>query len=488
MKYFRMPTQWVVFRLTRGKLIYLMVIVAGGTVASVLALRSRDLELTNGAAVWALGVFWLGLLPSLLYVARERKPPMPLFPMVGVFYGVSFGIAAFFSSSGMWWVSGEVGPDVLALVFTGFFLCLVCYEGLRGWALGQITPMRLPRRYSVRRLKVLLWFLLVGHVAYRVFPGLKDVPSVGQFFEPAGYVAWGMFYILWKSGRLTFSEKFLLAFVCLPVEFVVRLASGLLGEVVLLAIFSALVMYFWSRKPPVTLAIFASAFLIVMYPLRDAYRAHAWGTGPKTFRETVSDAAFFLSLAYQTYEEGDKVEIAGMGAERNISRISHIFEFDYVMKETPRNVPYWGGETYRPLFTKFIPRFLWPGKPVDQFGQEFGHRYRFIDPEDEMTSVNLPWIIEMYANFGSPGVFVGMAMVGFFLALVEAKFNRREMTPLEFVVGAATIFRLPFQESNFSLMVGGILLLGISLFAFFQVGLRAALPGSGDATRCVAPG
>jgi len=314
---------------------------------------------------------------------------------------------------------------------------------------------------------------MAGHAAYRVVPGLANLPSVGQFLEPAGYVAWGMFYILWKQGGLSGWEKILLVLVLLPIEFLLRLASGLLAQVLALGIFLGLVILFWRGRPPVVLALATCGFVLVMSPVKLVYRAHAWEAEPKTFRETISDALFFLGLAREAVQEAGDAGFAGQAAEQNLSRISHIFEFDHVVRETPAWVPYWGGETYKPLLTKLIPRILWPGKPEERFGQEFGHRYGFLHPGDEITSVNMSWLTEMYANFGRLGVLAGMAVVGVALALVEAKFNRPEMTPLEFVVGAAIVFGLPFQESNFSLMIGGIVLLALSLVAWFHIGLRA---------------
>ena len=94
-----------------------------------------------------------------------------------------------------------------------------------------------------------------------------------------------------------------------------------------------------------------------------------------------------------------------------------------------------------------------------------------IAPDNKTTSINLPWVVEMYANFGRAGVLLGMALVGTFLALMSAIFNRREMTSLEFVVGAAIIFPLVYPASNFSLMTGTLLQLTLALWIYFRFGL-----------------
>ena len=141
------------------------------------------------------------------------------------------------------------------------------------------------------------------------------------------------------------------------------------------------------------------------------------------------------------------------------------------MARTPEPIGYWNGTTYKLLFTNLVPRFLWRNKPMERVGQDFGHRYGFLDDNDTITSINLPWLVEMYINFGTWGVLLGMPLVGCVFALLTEKLGRPGMNYLEFVVGATILFRLSIdQESNISLVAGPILLLMIALGAFFRAG------------------
>jgi hypothetical protein len=90
---------------------------------------------------------------------------------------------------------------------------------------------------------------------------------------------------------------------------------------------------------------------------------------------------------------------------------------------------------------------------------------------DTATSFNVPWIVEMYANFGWTGVMIGMAIVGALFAWLEAKFSRSDMTALELIVGLTITFDLCYQESNFSLMIGARLLLSLCLYLIFDLAL-----------------
>ena len=99
-----------------------------------------------------------------------------------------------------------------------------------------------------------------------------------------------------------------------------------------------------------------------------------------------------------------------------------------------------------------------------------------IAPENTTTSINVPWVVEMYANFGRLGVILGMMLAGGFLALLSAIFNRSSMTPLEFVTGAAILFPLVYPASNFSLMTGTLPQLTFALWLYFRFGLTIGTP------------
>jgi hypothetical protein len=147
-----------------------------------------------------------------------------------------------------------------------------------------------------------------------------------------------------------------------------------------------------------------------------------------------------------------------------VNRIGHIALFAYVVETTPSMVPYWGGETYAFLFASAVPRFLWPEKPVAGFGNEFGRRYLFVHPRNLDTSINVPWLLEFYMNFGAWGVIAGMALVGVGFRFLIQKLSNPAASPAEYVLGLSLVFELFYSESNLALMWGGLLLTFVSLY------------------------
>lgn len=70
-------------------------------------------------------------------------------------------------------------------------------------------------------------------------------------------------------------------------------------------------------------------------------------------------------------------------------------------------------------------------------------------------SVNLPWLVEAYANFGWYGIVGVMLLCGAFLGTLDATLNRPGGSPVEIALAGAVMFPLINQESNISLTMGG---------------------------------
>jgi hypothetical protein len=443
---------------------------------SVYLCWSRDPDMPLGMVLLSLGIVWLGLLPTIYYILDDFHPPMPFFPLIGIFYIVFFGIPAFSYQTFRWGEPTNINFDSVIILFTGIFFCFTSYFIFKNFAFHNVNSIRLPRSHSTSRLIFLLWILLLGHLTYDFIPIIRSIPSLGKFIDPAGYLAFGMFYILWKRGDLSGWQKYLLAFIIIPLYVMRCLATGALYQIMYFVLFIGIVSVYYHKKIQIIFASTICIFYLLFNPVKMEYRSIVRGVDQdKSLSSVVNNSALFLSLAYEYVDSMGYSSDFSVSQKDSMARINHIFEFAAVIDETPNRIPYWGGETYKPLITMFIPRIIWQNKPEEKVGQSFGHRYGFINPTDDVTSWNLPWITEMYANYGSVGVVLGMTLVGCLLAFLEAKLNRPGMIPLEFVVGATILLPLVFQESNFSNMAGNILLLYISFYIYFVVGLRVRL-------------
>jgi hypothetical protein len=440
-------------------------------VGSIYLIDRRPEIVSLEKAFLAVGIIWVSLYPSLQYLADRNRPPMPFMPLVGLFYATSFGFPIF---------AGDVKFldrfSLQSVDTTALFLVLLGLIGLNGafyysksalWK--RVTPLQLSNTYSLRSLLIVIWILLLLHLAFLYIPAIRDIASLGQLLDPIGYLSFGMFFILWQRNILSNIQKIIVVFFCLPLEIVPKLASGSLSQVMLLGLFMIIVAFFETKRLPFGFILATMCVLLILNPIKGEFRQLTWTeTGQLNPLEKVQ---LFINLAEKRYTNppisNNKKAVDDI-SDSSISRTAHIMLFSEVVKDTPQRVPYWQGESYVPLFTSFIPRFLFPNKPEERTGNDFGRRYNYLGTNDFTTSLNLPLIVEIYANFGEAGIILGMPLIGMLLALLEQKLNNPDMQPLEFVTGATILFRTIYQESNLSLMVGGVILLSIALLIIFN--------------------
>jgi hypothetical protein len=417
----------------------------------------------------------------------RRRPGAPFVPVTISFYGISFGLTVFLAGFHKHYDSEYVvyryvfdGPgtmlDERALFLAAggvLMLALALAVGQRLFR-GSGLYWRLPAAYSPRRVEALAWLLIAGHLAYFLIPGISNLSSVGQVLQPGGYVGFAVLYALWCDGRLPRWQAVALFAAVIPAIMVVRLSIGTLTPLVYFFLVAFLVATrATSRLPWKSLAVGALA-VVLIYPVIGAYRSLTWGALMRV--EQVSDRGMssFVQATAGQYRDIAREGMLGLGGhllEVFTSRAGQVPILSQAARIIPAEYPYLQGETYRPLLTAMIPRVLYPNKPEERFGTEFARRYGFTWQQDP-TTINVPWLTELYINFGPGGVTMGMAVFGLVLALLDQLFNAGAMRREEAAVGVGILFPLAFQESNFSLMTGSVPLLALTLLAYFWLGLR----------------
>ncbi|MFH7024923.1 MAG: O-antigen polysaccharide polymerase Wzy [Heteroscytonema crispum UTEX LB 1556] len=430
-------------------------------------------------AFLALGVVWLGFLPCIQYLFDRHRSLMPFFPLVGIYYATSFGLPIFSSKSelsGRFSIS-NVSNEALTLTLLGLAAMNIAFFISKYTIWNKIKPIRLPQTYSLDKLLIFLWVLILLNTAARYIPSIRSIPSIGMFIGGGLYLAYGMFYILWSRGKLPKTQVWLLLLIFLPIDIIPRLSSGLLAEIMILFLFMFNIVWFVHRKIPVILISILIVLYLAFSPVKAEYRNLTWNSRkPEAQLNPIERLQLFINLSIEYHQKytfnkesiyrAPKISATDKAAERS----AMIIFLSDVMKNTPEIVPYWNGETYLPLLTSYIPRIIWPDKPEIRIGNDFGHRYKILDADDFSTSMNLPMIVEMYVNFGSWGVIIGMSLLGSLLVFIDKKLNHPNMSELEFAVGASTMFQLVYQETNASLLFGPLipfLLVIHILFKFF---------------------
>jgi hypothetical protein len=131
----------------------------------------------------------------------------------------------------------------------------------------------------------------------------------------------------------------------------------------------------------------------------------------------------------------------GIFARGFLVTFSNLEGFLVVLQHFPAILPfYWGRTIWESATLPFIPRVLWPGKPL-----VYGHDRIWQDTAGlvmagTQTSASMPGVL--YANFGMPGVLIGMAVMGLVLRVLYLWFMQDPRNPAAVLLYAVLVFFL----------------------------------------------
>lgn len=418
----------------------LMLLAAVGAAAALALSRPAFVELGAG---WLLAAAALiGLVPAWLFVTGRSFSPYPFIALAGAFYALFFALPPFVIERGWWsegFASGDAGYGVRftaittftgALVLLGVAALIASYHVVAVLLRRRDHAVAPPQRQPAMVIGA-MYLIALGHVAFLFVPELRASSSLAQAMMPLGYLALGTLFLAWLRRELPRPLAAGLVLVIVPATVFAACDNRLITPAILLVLFLGTV--FWHARRRLLPCIVAGAVcVLVVFPLLKF-------VDPAVFLpKAASDPASHQSPVVQI-----------------VRRAALVVTLQYVTDLTPARIPYWHGATLQNLATNAMPRVLWPDKPREELGQWFGHTYRMLNPDDADTSMNLPWLVELYINFGIAGVGIGMALIGALMALLERLLlaSRHELRAL---AGWSLLFPLTYQASNLSMMLGGL--------------------------------
>ena len=148
-------------------------------------------------------------------------------------YGVFFGLSVF--TIPLAWKDAssivlygratlsDIRLSVLAVVFAAIVVSIIAFFVSQKYLLKWLPRFRLPNSIDQSNIGILIWPLLLSHQIFEFRPDLFNVYSIGQFFDPVGYVAFGGFFVLWRRNKLARLEILLILCIFLPIEIYLRL-------------------------------------------------------------------------------------------------------------------------------------------------------------------------------------------------------------------------------------------------------------------------
>jgi len=418
-------------------------------------------------------ILWvLCLVPAWHYLQlpERRRPPVPFLPFVGLVYLFYYPLHVVLGQSSVNYLF-RLDPAFdydrpVQYALAGWIALLVGYYG--GASLRLNSPFRHVRPTDLATLrtwgKLLVWGGLLFDAARQVVPIPMVLRGLLYFTSMFSLLGIALLTILAVQKRLTRRERLAL-YAAIALTALLRAGSGLVSNVVILAITVFLAVWAGGGRLGVRWVMIAALSVAAMIGMRSVameYRARSWFA--ETQLSLPGRAALMGSLLISKVQAEGVVSTVEDGWGIVAGRSANLDLLADVVRQTGTTVPFWGGETYLSLVGFAVPRFIWPSKPTKTLGQDFGHRYGYLDSWDTWTSINLPFLVEFYANFGEIGVLIGMVIVGLLYRLLDNDLNRAGQ-PLQVTI-CSLVLLVPLLniESDFSLVFGGLFMNGVALW------------------------
>lgn len=305
---------------------------------------------------------------------------------------------------------------------TGLFIAL---EGLGGFAIGAVVmslflhsdTAAIPAESEPQR-QLGFMYLVVGGVMYtfvRAFVG--RIPSVGAIAGAgSSLVVFGLCLQCWRVSRRR-QILWLVASAVLPFITILTqgyLSYGIAALVVILAFVAEHARPRWVLVAgSLILAYLTMSFYVTYMRDRRQIRSLVW---------TGASAQERVDLFTRTL---GSIEAFDIRNNAHLARVDDRLNQDYLVGRAEawldqRYAPFGHGETLEDAALALVPRVLWRDKPMIAGSGDLVSRYTGLEFGPD-TSVGIGQVMELYVNFGSPGVWTGMAVFGALIVLIDER-------------------------------------------------------------------
>lgn len=417
------------------------------TVAAVLAITAVSAVSVDDQIRWgaiALAVFCSGLL-SLMSVAAGHDglglASWRIGPWSLVWGALAFGLATISWPGSQSGESGAIWPGdivralcmiaaALAMLTVGYCAGpyrLAVFRGRRVTdALGHrftdeirgpAVPWVLLGAGSVAQLG---FAVLTGHFGYvgDVAASVTSASGYSQYLAVAGEC---VSLAVMAAAMRAYRTRTLGAWLTLGVVFAADIAEGAVGgakESFVIAILAVIIPYSIVRRrlPTGIIVVAVLGFLLIIIPFNLAYRASVRGTVTLTTSQAVAAAP---AIAGQVVAGDLSPAVLGTSVSYLAQRIRTIDTPAIIMQRTPSEIPYASpGQLLIAPIADFIPRIVWPGKPILVPGYQISQEYYRL-PAQVYTSSNVTPEADLYRHGGWFPLILGMFLLGCAIRIID---------------------------------------------------------------------
>jgi hypothetical protein len=372
-------------------------------------------------------------------------------PMLCAAYALQFAVPFFTHEAAMELAHGEnkylSDADVsaaLLMAIVGVSLLQAAYYWFRQSHFRKTAPVA---ELHLKKSKAVLYCALVGIFVPVLFTFRGIIPeefqqplsSIFRLLENQVLVAIGV--VGWIVYGRKDSKWYTIWLYLMVVLVAVRgISSGSLENALVPIGVLFFIKWLYTRRIAAVPILATIGMIIFLSPVKADYREKIWfGDAAETAELSFTDKAFFW-VGQATEYWSDTLSGSHDLAEATASatgRVDFIHQVAHIHSMTPSVIPYQNGETYSYFLVAFIPRVLWPDKPVAGNANIFYAVTYGITTEEgsKTTTFGVSVLGEAFINFGWYGVVLIMLLQGLIISVLEHIFGGPRSGP-----GGAAVF------------------------------------------------
>ena len=414
-------------------------------------------------------IFATSLMPLWRWYAKEHNR-LPMVELIFLSYALQFSTPVFTLSNSIIIFSEKQSLpwstmlEVLLYVELGLLALMLGYFGLQSsHLLTKIPQIDIPLTPKSRNQYYWVGLVMGGGLLILDSAGISPLRgsfgAIGRVLSTQYYVALILLAFEVFESTQPLHKKNTIFYWTIGIGCVIGLITGLLENALIPLILVLLVRWQVNRSIPwrwIAVAMFA---FMLLNPAKGEYRRVAWYSGIDA--GPWQKAQIWIDAITHSFDRvnGDNSSLTLEEKLREpFARLDLIHRFAWVRLLTPAYVPHYEGETYTYFFIAWVPRFLWPGKPIATTAtNDLDLDYKLKTPEQASTSISIGQLPEAYANFGIGGVVLVMFLQGIIFALFSAVFDGRHSDAGRAIYLVQMVFFLNGLGTTTVVIFGGLL-------------------------------
>lgn len=267
---------------------------------------------------------------------------------------------------------------------------------------------------------------IFGSLTYAVT--LLSLPSL-----PLGLLIWDIRETNDMGARiLLWSSVVVMSFI--------GLSTGMLGSAITPFVSLCLLTWTIQGRLPGGALIMAVILLLSLNSAKHVYRRLSWRGGPElSLSERSTNWVEAINQTYRGSYAGQEADAFSESAESTAGRMHTLPQVAHIFDWVPARIPHAGAEQWLKLPLEFVPRAIWPDKPLHivEYNQRYTLTFRLQNRTSiRTTAVALPPVGDGYWRLGWFGVVIEGALLGLLAGLYKA-FSRPDSRSLAIISCAA---------------------------------------------------